>query len=53
MKLSCRLGDGRSFHHCAFDKEWIGKMYKTKQVRPVFTDAMNKIVVVTVYTYYF
>jgi hypothetical protein len=36
-----------------FGKEWNGKVYATKQVRPVFVDEVNEIVVVTVYTYYF
>lgn len=28
-------------------------IYATKQVRPVFVDEANEIVVITVYTYYF
>ena len=35
-----------------FDREWNGKPYATKQVRPIFVDEANEIVVVTVYTYY-
>ncbi|MDE3099699.1 MAG: DUF4258 domain-containing protein [Verrucomicrobiota bacterium] len=34
-------------------KEWNGKIYSTKQVRPVFVDEPEEIVVITVYTYYF
>jgi hypothetical protein len=30
-----------------------GKVYATKQVRPVFIEEAAQIVVVTVYTYYF
>lgn len=37
----------------AYDKEWNGKVYATKQIRPVFVDEAAEIVVVTVYTYYF
>ncbi len=37
----------------AYDKEWNGKVYVTKQVRPVFVEEAAEIVVVTVYTYYF
>lgn len=36
----------------AFNKLWNNKIYKTKQVRPIFVEE-NKIVVVTVYVYYF
>ncbi len=32
---------------------WNGKHYATKQVRPVFVEEPNEIVVVTVYVYYF
>lgn len=37
----------------AYRKEWNGKVYATKQVRPVFVEEAMEIVVVTVYTYYF
>ena len=37
----------------AYDAEWNGKHYDLKQVRPVFVDEPNEIVVITVYTYYF
>ncbi len=36
-----------------YGKEWNGKLYATKQVRPVFVEEAAEIVVVTVYTYYF
>lgn len=36
-----------------FDNEWNGRRYATKQVRPVFVDEENEIVVITVYTYYY
>jgi len=32
---------------------WNGRYYETKQVRPVFVQEADEIVVVTVYTYYF
>jgi len=35
-----------------FNREWNGKAYATKQVRPIFVEEANEIVVVTVYTYY-
>lgn len=37
----------------AYGKEWNGKTYSTKRVRPVFVEEPAEIVVVTVYTYYF
>jgi hypothetical protein len=36
----------------AFGKEWNGRFYTTKHVRPVFVEEAAEIVVVTVYTYY-
>jgi hypothetical protein len=36
-----------------FDSVWNGRHYTTKQVRPVFVEEPNEIVVVTVYVYYF
>jgi hypothetical protein len=37
----------------AFDSIWNGRRYATKQVRPIFVEEPNEIVVVTVYVYYF
>jgi hypothetical protein len=37
----------------AFGKEWNGKTYATKQVRPIFVEEETEIVVITIYTYYF
>ena len=45
-RLDCR----KDFPHA---KEWNGKVYATKQVRPVFVEESAEVVVVTVYTYYF
>jgi hypothetical protein len=45
MRLECT----KSF---PFNREWNGRKYATKQVRPIFVDEANEIVVVTVYTYY-
>ncbi|GIK39216.1 MAG: hypothetical protein BroJett011_30490 [Chloroflexota bacterium] len=36
-----------------FGRDWNGKIYATKQVRPIFVEESAEIVVVTVYTYYF
>ena len=37
----------------AYEQEWNGTYYSTKQVRPVFVEEAVEIVVVTVYSYYF
>ena len=44
-RLDCR----RNF---PYGKEWNGKVYATKQVRPIFVEEVGEIVVITVYTYY-
>jgi hypothetical protein len=36
-----------------FNAQWNGRYYATKQVRPVFVEEPDEIVVVTVYVYYF
>jgi hypothetical protein len=36
-----------------FDAQWNGRHYTTKQVRPIFVEELNQVVVVTVYVYYF
>lgn len=45
-----RLQCYKNFH---FDSEWNGKVYATKQIKPIFVEETDEIVVVTVYTYYF
>ena len=45
-RLDCR----KDFPFC---QNWNGKIYSTRQVRPVFVDEPEEIVVITVYTYYF
>lgn len=36
-----------------YRKEWNRKIYKIKQVRPIFVEEEKEIIVVTVYTYFF
>jgi hypothetical protein len=45
-RLECRK-------NYAYAKDWNGKLYLTKQVRPIFVDKPDEIVVVTIYSYYF
>jgi hypothetical protein len=45
-RLECRM-------NFTFGQEWNGKVYQTKQVRPIFIEETDEILVVTVYTYYF
>ncbi len=35
-----------------YHAEWNGRYYAAKRVRPIFAEAQDSIVVVTVYTYY-
>jgi hypothetical protein len=35
-----------------FNRDWNGKVCATKEVRPIFIEHADEIVVVTVYTYY-
>ena len=35
-----------------FNREWNGRVYASKQIRPVFVEEAQEIVVVTVYVYY-
>jgi hypothetical protein len=36
-----------------YGREWNGRLYETEQVRPIFVEETEEIVVVTVYSYYF
>jgi len=36
-----------------FHAEWNRRWYATRQIRPIFVDEPDEIVVVTVYVYYF
>lgn len=36
-----------------FGRDWNDRIYGTKQVRPIFAEEADEIVVVTVYVYYF
>jgi hypothetical protein len=45
-----RLEARKNFTYAAM---WNDKFYKIKQVRPIFSEEENEIVVVTVYVYYF
>jgi hypothetical protein len=36
----------------SLNREWNGKLYASKEVRPIFVEEADEIVVVTVYTYY-
>lgn len=45
-RLECRLD-------LPFHRKWNGTFYPTQQIRPIFVEEENEIVVVTVYVYYF
>jgi hypothetical protein len=46
----------RGRHECRkgfpFNREWNGKVYASKQIRPIFAEEAREILVVTVYVYY-
>ncbi len=45
-RMECR----KSFN---YDDDWNGRYYRIKQVRPVFVEEQQEIVVITVYAYFF
>jgi len=45
-----RFGCRKDF---VFNSEWNRKYYSTKQIRHIFVDEHDEIVVVTIYVYYF
>ena len=47
------LGRLECLKEFAFSAEWNRKFYDNQQVRPIFVDDPDEIVVVTVYVYYF
>lgn len=51
--VSVELGRLECRKDFTYGKNWNGKFYNTKQVRPIFVDEPQEIVVVTVYVYYF
>jgi hypothetical protein len=50
---SAELGWLESRKDFDYHQEWNGRIYATKQVRPVFVEEAGEVVVITVYTYYF
>lgn len=53
LRGSAELGRVDSRKDFSYGKEWNGKVYATKQVRPVFVEEAEETVVITVCTYYF
>ncbi len=47
------LGKWECKKEFVYDKEWNGKTYHIKLIRPIFAEEEDRIVVITVYTYYF
>ncbi len=48
-----KLGRWECAMDFAYNKEWNKKFYRTKQVVPVFVEERDRIVVITVYAFYF
>ena len=51
--LNAELGRLECKKDFEFNNIWNSKFYKTKQIKPVFVEEEDDIVVVTVYTYFF
>lgn len=51
--LPAGLGRFESRKDFTYNRDWNGKTYASKQVRPIFVDEKDSIVVITVYVYYF
>ncbi len=45
-RFECRM-------NFSFYREWNGTFYEAQQIRPIFVEEENEIIVVTVYVYYF
>jgi hypothetical protein len=50
---SAELGRLECKKDFSYGKEWNKIYYNKKQVRPIFVEEENEIVVITVYTYFF
>lgn len=56
-EIKSKSSDGRQMIYgnrqipSPFNRDWNGKVYATKEVRPIFIEQADEIVVVTVYTY--
>ena len=57
IKHSTWKSAGQSRYECTknfdYNQNWNNKHYLVKQVRPIFVEENERIVVVTVYVYYF
>ena len=53
MWQSAELGRLECRKDFVFNTDWNRKYYATKQVRPIFVEEADEIVVITVYVYYF
>lgn len=51
--LPADLGRLKCSKNFTFNKVWNNKRYGTKQVKPIFVEESDEIVVITVYVYYF
>jgi hypothetical protein len=48
-----RQGRMECVHDFPYNRTWNGRQYATKRVRPIFVEEPERIVVVTVITYFF
>ena len=47
------LGRWQCLREFPYGREWNGRFCVTKQVRPIFVEEQDEIVVITVYVYYY
>ena len=52
-KISAKKGGEAYLKNFPFESYWKEKYYTTKQVVPIVMEETNKIIVITVYVYYF
>jgi hypothetical protein len=52
-KISAKKGREAYLKNFPFESYWKEKYYTTKQVVPIVMEETNKIIVITVYVYYF
>lgn len=51
--FATKLGRMECEREFCYNGEWHGKYYRTKKVRPVFKEEEDRILIVTVYAFYY
>lgn len=53
IREPARMGRELCKYNLPFNQKWSGNVYTIKQVAPVIREEADKIIVITVYTFYF